>query len=96
MVFRLNANLLLLNPFFIAGLIPVFRRAIAVLLAGGLVCAYLLLLLPEHQYNLDVLALLTPINLGVSVYLFNGRQPTAVPLNSSGVAGVGVHSRDSP
>ena len=81
-VTRLNANLLLLNPLFVIGLIPVFRPMVAVLLASGIAIAYLLLLLPEHQYNLDVLAFLTPINLGVSVYLFKRRPSTAVPPSS--------------
>jgi len=61
-----NANLLLFNPLVILALVPALRRLGAVLLAGGVAAAFLLLLFPEHQYNLDVLALLAPINLAVA------------------------------
>jgi len=64
-----NANLLLFNPLVIVALVPALRRVGAVLLLIGLVVAYLLLLLPQHQYNLDVLTLVTPINLAVSAFL---------------------------
>ena len=64
-----NANLLLFNPLVILALVPVLRRLGAVVMAGGVVVAYVLLLFPEHQYNLDVLALLTPINLAVAGFL---------------------------
>lgn len=64
-----NANLLLFNPLVILALVPVLRRVGAVVMAGGVAVAYILLLLPEHQYNLDVLALLTPINLAVAAFL---------------------------
>lgn len=67
---RDNANLLLLNPLVLLALLPGLRRPGAILLAAGNLLAFLLLLLPEHQYNLDVLALLTPLNLGVAFYLF--------------------------
>jgi len=67
---RENANLLLLNPLLLLALLPGLRRPGAILLAAGNLLAFLLLLLPEHQYNLDVLALLTPLNLGVAFYLF--------------------------
>jgi hypothetical protein len=72
-VTRPNANLLLLNPLLILALIPSLRRFGAVVFAGGVVFALLLLLLPTHQYNLDVLALLAPINLAVAAYLFKIR-----------------------
>lgn len=72
-VTRMNANLLLLNPLVILALIPVFRRAGSVVLAGGVVGGAMLLMLPVHQYNLDALALLGPINLGVAGYLFRHR-----------------------
>jgi hypothetical protein len=64
-----NANLLLFNPLVIVALVPVLRRIGAVLLVTGVVVAFLLLLLPKHQYNLDVLALLAPINLAVAAFL---------------------------
>jgi hypothetical protein len=64
-----NANLLLFNPMVILALVPVLRRIGAVVMAGGVAVAYILLLFPEHQYNLDVLALLTPINLAVAGFL---------------------------
>jgi hypothetical protein len=69
-VARANANLLLLNPLVILALVPALRRAAAVVLASGVAAAYILLLFPEHQYNLDVLFLLTPINLAVAWYFF--------------------------
>jgi len=68
-VARANANLLLFNPLVILALVPVLRRVGAGVLAGGVVIAYVLLLFPKHQYNLDVLALLTPINLAVAGFL---------------------------
>jgi hypothetical protein len=64
-----NANLLLFNPMVILALVPVLRRFGAAVMAGGVAVAYILLLLPEHQYNLDVLALFTPINLAVASFL---------------------------
>ncbi len=57
-VTRPNANLLLFNPLLILALIPVLRRIGAILLAGGVLTGFVLLLLPKHQYNLDVLALI--------------------------------------
>jgi len=77
-VARDNANLLLLNPLVMLALLPGLRRIGAMLLAAGNLLAFILLLLPVHQYNLDVLALLTPLDLGVAVYLFRsgvGRRP---------------------
>jgi len=68
-VARNNANLLLINPLVIVALVPAFRWLGALLMAIGVVVAFLLLLLPSHQYNLDVLALLAPINLAVAAYL---------------------------
>ena len=68
-----NANLLLFNPMVILALMPVLRRFGAVVMAGGVAVAYILLLLPEHQYNLDVLALLTPINLAVAAFFIRTR-----------------------
>ena len=67
-----NANLLLFNPMVILALVPVLRRVGAVVMAGGVAVAYVLLLFPEHQYNLDVLALLTPVNLAVAGYFLKG------------------------
>ena len=65
-----NANLLLFNPVIILALIPSLKRVGAVLLAGGVAVGFLLMLNPQHQYNLDVLVLLAPINLAVAVFLF--------------------------
>ena len=67
---RDNANLLLLNPLVSLALLPAMRRPAAVMLAAGNLVALLLLLLPDHQYNLDVLAILTPVNLAVASYLY--------------------------
>ena len=65
-VAKYNVNLLLFNPIMILALIPAFKRLGAVVLAGGVAVAYLLLLIPVHQYNLDLLFLLTPVNLTVA------------------------------
>jgi hypothetical protein len=69
-----NANLLLFNPIVLLALVPAMRRVGAVVMAAGVVVAYVLLLFPEHQYNLDALALLTPINLAVAGFLIYGRK----------------------
>ena len=42
-------------------------------LAGGVLICFVLLLLPGHQYNLDVIALLAPINLAVAAWLMTKR-----------------------
>ncbi len=66
---RNNANLLLLNPLLLLAFVPKLRPAVGVMLIGGNLLALILPMLPEYQYNLDVLALLTPINLAVALYL---------------------------
>jgi len=78
---RDNANLLLLNPLLLLALVPKLRRLGAVILIGGNVLAFMLLILPEHQYNLDVMALLSPINLAVGLYFLRSgisRKQTAL------------------
>ncbi len=80
-VTRPNANLLLFNPLLILALIPVLRRIGAILLAGGVLTGFVLLLLPKHQYNLDVLALIAPVNLAVAGYFFKARYPQSQALN---------------
>ncbi len=72
-VARMNANLLLLNPLVILAWVPLLRRIAAVMFAIGPGLALLLVLLPSHQYNLDALALLGPVNLGVAAYLLRNR-----------------------
>jgi len=69
-VTRPNANLLLFNPLLVLGLLPALRRFGAVVLAGGVAGAVVLLVLPVRQYNLDVLSLAAPVNLAVAVYLW--------------------------
>lgn len=69
-VTRPNANLLLFNPLLILALIPVLRRFGAIVLAGGVIVSVLLLLLPQHQYNVDVLAFVAPVSLSVAGYFF--------------------------
>ena len=69
-----NANLLLFNPLLILALLPKLRRIAAMILIGGNILALLLLLLPVHQYNLDVVALITPINLAVAIYLYKDKR----------------------
>ena len=73
-VASLNANLLLFNPLVLLALIPALNRFGSLVLAGGVVVSFILLMLPQHQYNLDVLALLAPINLAVAWYFFPGRK----------------------
>lgn len=72
-VTRPNANLLLFNPLLLLALAPMLRRFGAVLLAGGTAIAWVLWLYPGHQYNLDVLALATPINLAVAASFWKAR-----------------------
>ncbi len=69
-VAKYNANLLLFNPLVIMALVPSLKRAGAAILVGGVTVGFLLLLIPAHQYNLDVLFLLAPINLAVAAFLF--------------------------
>lgn len=72
-----NANLLLLNPLILISLVPKLQRIGAMILMGGNIVALILLLLPVHQYNLDVVALITPINLAVALYLYRDKKPNA-------------------
>jgi hypothetical protein len=72
-VTRPNANLLLFNPLLLLALLPLFRRLGAILLVGGTAVACLLLLLPQHQYNLNVLALVAPVHLAVAAYFMRGK-----------------------
>lgn len=69
-----NVNLLLLNPLLLIALVPRLQRFGAALLIGGNVLAFILLFLPTRQYNLDVMALLGPINLAVGLYLLKERR----------------------
>lgn len=66
---RDNANLLLLNPLLLLAFVPKLRRPGAVLLLAGNAVALALLMLPEHQYNLDLVAMLTPVNIAVAWFL---------------------------
>ena len=66
---RNNANLLLLNPLLLLAFVPKLRPAVGVILIGGNLLALILPMLPEYQYNLDVLALLTPLNLTAALFL---------------------------
>jgi Domain of unknown function (DUF4105) len=68
-----NVNLLLFNPLTLVALVPVLNRFGAWVLAGGVAVSFILLLFPQHQYNLDVLALLAPVNLAVAAYFIRGR-----------------------
>jgi hypothetical protein len=68
-----NVNLLLLNPLLLLALVPRLQRFGAALLVGGNVLAFFLLFLPTRQYNLDVIALLGPINLAVGLYLLRAQ-----------------------
>jgi hypothetical protein len=66
----MNANLLLFNPLVLLALVPVLSRFGAALLAGGVIINALLMLSPQHQFNVDVLVLLAPLNLGVAFYFW--------------------------
>jgi hypothetical protein len=57
---RLNANLFLLNPVLLLALAPRMRRAVAVVMALGLVASVLVLAWPGLQYTRDVFAFLVP------------------------------------
>lgn len=63
-----NANVLLLNPLLILAVFPPLRRPSAVLLLVGVVVSAILLVLPRHQYNIDVWMLLAPMSLAVAIY----------------------------
>jgi hypothetical protein len=65
-----NANLLLFNPLVLLGLAPVLNRLGGWLMMGGVAVSFVLLMIPNHQYNLDVLALLAPVNLAVGWHFF--------------------------
>lgn len=65
-----NFNLLLMNPLFIVGLWPRLRRLASILLIGGLAACLLQLALPAGQFNLDVLAFFTPVNLAAGWWLW--------------------------
>lgn len=71
-----NANVLLLNPLLILALHPSSKRLCAALLIVGVVISSILLLLPQHQYNVDVLALLAPLSLSVAFYWLKRRRMT--------------------
>jgi hypothetical protein len=68
-----NSNLLLFNPLFLLALIPALNRIGAMLLAGGVAISFILLALPEHQFNIDVLLFLAPINLAVAWYFISSK-----------------------
>jgi hypothetical protein len=70
---RLNANLLLLNPLLFPAFAVKLQRIGAVMLITGTLLALLLQLLPVHQYNPDVIALVGPLNTAVGFYLFKRR-----------------------
>jgi len=69
LVAAMNANLLLFNPLLFLALVPAMRRLGGLTLAAGVMLSLLLLLLPAHQYNLDVIALVAPLHLGAAAYL---------------------------
>lgn len=69
-----NANLLLFNPLLVLAALPYCKRGCAVLLLAGVSISAILLLLPQHQYNLDVWMLLAPMNLSVAIHWLGNRQ----------------------
>ncbi len=68
-----NANILLLNPLFVLAVLPHFKRFSAVVLIAGVLISAILLLLPQHQYNVDVWMLLAPVSLSVAIYWLRDR-----------------------
>ncbi len=71
-VARDNANLLLLSPLWLLGLVPRLRRVTAGLLVAGTGLALAMALWPGGPYLADTLALLAPVNIAVAVRLFRG------------------------
>lgn len=69
-----NANVLLLNPLLLLALLPSMRHFCAGLLIAGVAISAILLLFPQHQYNVDVLALLAPLSLSVAIYWLRARR----------------------
>ncbi len=69
-----NANILLFNPLMLLALLPALNKAGGWLLVAGVAINLIMLLLPAHQYNLDVLMLLGPINLAVAGYFMVDRR----------------------
>ena len=65
-----NMNILLFNPLIWIALFPTMRSAGAVLLGAGAGLAIILASIPGGQYNLDVLALAAPLNLGCASVLW--------------------------
>jgi hypothetical protein len=70
-VARDNANLLLLSPLWLLGLVPRLRRVTAGLMVAGTGMALGMAIWPGGQYLADTLALLAPINLAVAARLPN-------------------------
>jgi hypothetical protein len=64
-----NANLLLLNPLVMLALVPALKKIAGLIMGAGVLVCLMLLLLPLHQHNHDVLALLAPLNLAVALFL---------------------------
>jgi len=73
-----NVNIVLLNPLYLAGLLPGLRRGTAWLMLGGLGVAGGQLLFPGHQFNLDLVAFLAPLHLTCTWWLL-GRAPDFEP-----------------
>lgn len=73
-----NANIFLLNPLFLLGLVPALRRPIAWLMLGGLAVGALQGAFPGQQYNLDVVAFLAPLHLACAWWLLS-RAPDFEP-----------------
>ena len=72
---QVDSSSMMLKTFemLIFALLPKLQRLAAMILIGGNILALILLLLPIHQYNLDVVALVTPINVAVVLYLYQGK-----------------------
>lgn len=68
-----NANLLLLNPLFLAGLFPVLRRFTAWLMGAAVLAAIIQAAWSGGQYTQDVLAFVLPLNAACIYWLWGRR-----------------------
>ena len=91
-----NLNILLLNPLFLMGLLPALRRPVAWLMFAGLGLAGLQGVFPGSQYNLDVLAFLTPLHLACAWRLLGDGGKYQPWISRAGQAGQPRSSEDLP
>jgi hypothetical protein len=77
-VARVNLNLLVFCPLWMVLAFWKGREKLALLAIAGLsLLALIMIALPPHQYNLDVLAAFLPLNLAAALALFTSRMSSA-------------------